>query len=278
MNSRFFTTGIGSLPIKDAESAVKYVFERYSLPFFPQLVPMLDEVEPKGMTPDQVVARQAATAPFLERLGGIDPVKLQIAGPVTLQRAADDGVDRWDWVELMTLAWIRRVREVTEGPVHFLWDDALLAAEASPEDVTRLKAFAARLRKNRVALGLHCCSPLPLAELTRVAPGMTLAVDAHVVDLVSPAAVAIARAHAGSGGRFLLGIVDTRQETVDPAAAPRLLAGILDAWRGFPQEALVAVSGGCGTALHSEAYEREVSAVLTRCVTSTDWQAVPGFA
>ncbi len=270
MNSRIFTTGIGSLPIKHAESAVKYVFEHYSLPFFPQLVPMLDEVEPKGMTPDQVVARQAATTPFLERLGGTDPVKLQIAGPVTLQRAADDGVERWDWVELMTLAWVRRVREVTEGPVHFLWDDALLAAKASAADVLRLKAFAGKLLKDRVALGLHCCSPLPLAQLTRIAPGMTLAVDAHVVDLLSPAAVEVARAHAAGGGRFILGVVDTRQKTVNPDAGPRLLGHLLDAWRSFPQDALVAVSGGCGTALHSEAYEREVSAVLARCVGPAD--------
>lgn len=267
MNSRLLTTGIGSLPIKDAESAVKYVFEAYSLPFFPQLVPMLDEIEPKGMTPEQVIARQPATTPFFDRLGGVDAMKIQLVGPLTMQQSADDGVERWDWVETMTLAWIRRIRETSEGPVHFLWDDARLAGEGSADDHRRFGAFAEQLLKQRVYLGLHCCSPLPLHKLIRAAPGMTLALDANVVDLLSPAAVELARQHVKAQGRFILGLVDTRQKSVPAEAAAKLQADIQKAWRGLPADAILAISGGCGTALHSEAYERELSAALARMVT-----------
>lgn len=269
MYSRLLTTGIGSLPFKDGETAVKYVGEHYSLRFFPQLVPMLDETEPKGMTPDQVVDRQAATAPFLASLNGVDPVKIQLAGPLTLQKTAGDGVERWDWVETMTRTWVTRLREVTEGPIYFFWDDALLAAEGTEEDLARVQAFRDSLAVDRVRLGVHCCAPLTLAQLTTSLPGLTLALDAHVVDLVSPEAVHAARAHAEKGGDFLLGIVDTRKTTVDADAATKLLNRIHGAWGDVFDDVVLGVSGGCGTALHTEAFERALSAALTRCVTST---------
>lgn len=265
MNSRYFTTGIGSLPFKDPESAVNYVFDAYSLPFFPQLVPMLEEIEPKGMTPDQVIDRQPATQPFLARLGGLDALKIQLVGPMTMEKVADDGVDRWNWVETMTLAWVDRIRQTTEGPVHFLWDDALLAEEGGAEDHRRFADFAARLAKRRVRLGLHCCSPIPLNKLIRAAPALTLALDANVVDLLSPSAVAEVGHHVRTGGDFILGLVDTRAAAVDEAKAAALWKKIRAAWSEIPDGALLALSGGCGTATRDEAYERRVSGALSHC-------------
>ncbi len=288
------TTGIGSVPFVDAEAAVKHVFANYSLPFYPQLVQhpslkgdrvlpsmvreiLTDEMQTAVRAKDVAalksligsatdgdaaaqIKRQIACAPFLDRVSTAKSLKLQLVGPHTAHALL--AVDCWDWVERLSLAWLRLVREKSATiAMQLHWDDGLLATKGAAKEHERWRTFAKTVQSAGATLGLHCCAPADLDQLTALGQGKVLALDANVIDLGSPASLELLRAHAASGGRLVLGAFDTRLPKFDRARGQN----VAGRFRSVP--GLIAISGGCGTGLHGTDYELALARSLTETIS-----------
>jgi hypothetical protein len=215
---------------------------------------------------------------FLAQAGEHDELKAQLIGPLAATLlletlvGRDDGEDALfpllvGWITQLTLALTRLVTHGRAATLVMLWDDGALPLCA---DEARRQSYVEvfrSLQAQGVALGVHCCEAIDAAALIETLPGAVLALDTCVVRLDEPAARVAARRHLSRGGRFIFGVFDTRPGRFNRAEGlerTRALASMLDAafpdgsWRGQ-----VALSGGCGTGLRSEAFELELAAALS---------------
>lgn len=296
------TTGIGSLPFRTVDSALQHVFTHYDIPFLPQLprlqggrdplVPMLREAltprmrdaierrEPDALAaaldegaedpriPMDLVRFHPAVAGFLRHLPGSGAAKLQMIGPVAFATlvAAELGATApdlfepraWLWTQALARAWVEVVRGVFAGPLTLLWDDGLLAATSRRPGIETFHDLRIELLDRAVTLGLHTCAPCELDRLRGVFEHTLLAVDLSVTDLESAHYRRSATAHVAAGGAFFFGIVDTQADHVDVKRA-RSLAHVASEISG---DRTTVLTGGCGTGLRTEEFERDMAAAL----------------
>lgn len=104
--------------------------------------------------------------PFLAAIGGRGFAKVQLAGPVTVCRAA--GVVEFEIQQQIgalllakSLALVRAVQRVGVQPIIFL-DEPWLSGGVS---VAPLRPTIARLQGEGAIVGLHCCGEAPWSEL-----------------------------------------------------------------------------------------------------------------
>lgn len=303
-----FSTGIGSLPFAARDAAMQHVFERYSLPFYPQLPkalvigrapgvpPMFAEILPPKEShsalsepTEERAARQIARWPglieFLRRAAATKnrapwAAKLQIAGPACLAawlesrgegRADDLAEPTRIWCAALVRALAKSARVYLPNAL-ILVDDSMMMARAGSEDARWLRALNKDLMTNGVTVGLHGCAEAGLGDVFGAFCGLVLAPDLNVMNMPVhdedfDAALA---AHGEAGGGCIFGVVDTReanfaatQATSQVASAQALLSVINDGRtkRSLTEWPLI-LSGGCGTGLHAESYERQVAAFL----------------
>jgi hypothetical protein len=192
---------------------------------------------------------------FLTLSRTVDEAKVQCAGPATVAALLATVMPQvppaeWErlaacWIVSLTDAACSVLLEGSRARFLFVWDDGLLAKGVSSE----VQSFLAAPRQ-RIRFGIHACSPVDAKALAGVAPGLTLAIDTHVVGVDRAGDLDAA---------FVLGVVDTRRNPI-PLEAP-LPPAVL---RLIASGRVEALSGGCGTGLHPVSSELALAASLER--------------
>ena len=107
-------------------------------------------------------------------------------------------------------------------------------------------------------LGLHCCAPADGGAIMAAFPGALLALDMQVVTLDE---AAVAR-HFAAGGTLVFGVFDTAAAELDRDRARNHARFVAASEKTAPAGIPVVMSGGCGTGLKSEAFDRTVNVTL----------------
>lgn len=268
------TTGIGSLPHRDIEAALKLSF-RHDVPFLPQL-PSLSpgelmipaalegmsglQIDGQGactLEPDarseRVFSFGAAWEPFIAEVKKQRPqrVKLQLAGPATVrwltktpdgQPVDADAALRGRVLEHLTAKAVAMVRQVGAETIFFLDEPGFYALDAQAHRLVldELVALVSALKREGATVGLHCCANTDWAALKRLEVDL-LSIDARLsLEQVEPL-----------GFSLSLGIIPTDPE---PFSLEVLLAKV----KSKPQ----LLTTACGLALHSEAEAERLLALL----------------
>jgi hypothetical protein len=278
------TTGVGSLPFADAQVAVAHIWQRYEVPFCPQL-PVVDGdmiaewlgADPRrcGWSPARDRERPHAWESFLTQLDRRPPghgvVKLQVTGPATLavalERERGAGLSRRGTAALAAeiATWLaanaaEQVRALRDRGL-----DALLVVD---EPAVRelgtlgLEGIWDPLRAVAPAWGLHLCCRVPWELVGRAEPDL-LSFDLTLDDL-SEEAVASLRRLTARGGRVAWGAVAAHRREGAAASLERLRVAS-ERSEIAPTRAMLTAS--CGTGRVSPAREREVAAEL-RAITA----------
>lgn len=310
------TTGVGSLPFKDRDEALEYVFSNYSLPFLPELPhdrasktlnessgipPMIERVLPIGlknsienhqlrkeMVDWESYGNSAAQcqeifqdphnwgclAPFLKRARDADKVKLQVAGPVTLglylQTAG--GIDpevaekfSWLWVETLSRALIAHITPQLTGGIHLFWDEPGLSAKQGPAVREKYRTLQKSLGSPKVKLGIHCCGPLGVKDLSGWFGAGTVGVDAGIYGSDLRRLGEECAEHTRGGGSVAIGLVDTGSEQLDLEGAiargRQCLLAVREGSLGWEGGEMI-LTGACGTAGRSLVFEELTAQVL----------------
>jgi hypothetical protein len=266
------TTGVGSLPFRDPEAAVRHVAGSYGLPFCPQLPRLEGDMvvewlggDPArcGWSPDRDRERPAAWEAFTRVVAHAPPahgvVKLQVTGPATLA-AALEGRGRYDlaseiarWLAANAAGQVRRLGELGLAAVLVVDEPGL--ADAGIADA---RAYDPLRSTGAVAWGLHVCGRVPWGLVDR------LEVDLLSFDVVrhDPDGSVLARI-LDRGGRVAWGALDALAPETSAHVAARLRAAMrrvdrdpeLVAWRSL-------VTPTCGTGLTWPEEETRAAAVL----------------
>lgn len=214
--------------------------------------------------------------------------KIQIAGPMTAQWVLklSDGETIERHPELSTqiyrlilaraLAMSRRLLEKGIQPLLYLDEPGLYAlSPANPRHVLALqemKLLVQALRKERVTVGMHCCSNTDWSAVLGLGI-QVLSLDAELslrglLTRHGKQASEFIR----SGGRLSLGVIPTaRSSVLQSLNVQHLFAGVLDhfgeAWGSDPELVRLALSRAiytpaCGLALHSVADSETVLEAL----------------
>jgi hypothetical protein len=281
LDLRGAATGVGSLPFRSPERAVRWSLTRYrDVPFWPQL-PRRSSAESmlRQFHEPLAGANAAAFGPFLRAMRGrfALAVKGQVTGPVTLWLASGGTT---------TLAAARReseraARDVTRAlaalgppPIVFVDEPALHELRTRPaRDVARadaaIRAVIETIRRRGARAGIHTCGPPPIARLLRARPDF-LGLDfvRYRDRLLAAVARRDVRAFVQRGGAFAFGIVPTAV----PAgfAADRVARFLVhDLLAAFGDRRIVIdllgrslVTAACGTGLRSVDDERAVARAL----------------
>jgi hypothetical protein len=233
------TTGVGSLPFADAESAVAHVATAYEVPFCPQL-PRLDgdmisewlggDPGRCGWSPDRDRERPRAWEAFLGRLAASPPahrvVKLQVTGPATLACALGRETSRRP--EALALArelavWLAANVAEQVRTLRARGLDALLVVDEPALHIfgpAGAETVWDPLRAAAPAWGLHLCGPVPWATVTRAEPDV-LSFDLALGPL-DHVAVRALRHRLAHGGRVAWGVVAPHRPEHAPHALERL--------------------------------------------------------
>jgi hypothetical protein len=292
------TTGVGSVPFKDSSEAIEYIFSSYSIPFYPQLVKNdryaasslpqgLQEVVPSPILQlfleksdcikDHVqldVRWKQEILPHLETLPGITEFtrrlskftgtfyKVQFLAPNTanyiletiygqqLYPALRSTIEKN--ISLMIEEFLKKFSNANMQSILIL-DDPL------GPNINLLKNFT--LPNSLV--GIHCCANFSLADIVSSLIKKYLSFD---VSLMRPYASEFESINflARHGG-VILGIVDTKLKDINEKDSENAFETIaknvsFDDERSNLMPAIL--SGGCGTGMHSIAYEKNLSKLL----------------
>jgi hypothetical protein len=272
------TTGVGSLPFRDPEAAVRHVAGSYGLPFCPQLPRLEGDMVVEwlggdpgrcGWSPDRDRERPAAWERFTRAVAHEPPphgvVKLQVTGPATLA-AALEGRGRYDlaselarWLAANAAGQVRRLGELGLAAVLLVDEPGL--ADAGIADA---RAYDPLRSTGAVAWGLHVCGRVPWGLVDR------LEVDLLSFDVVRHDADGSVLARIlDRGGRVAWGALDA----VAPEPPARVAERLRAAMRRLDRDPeLVAsrslVTPTCGTGLLWPEQETRAAAVLNEAAIS----------
>jgi hypothetical protein len=266
------TTGVGSLPFRDPEAAVRHVAANYRLPFCPQLPRLEGDMVVEwlggdpgrcGWSPDRDRERPAAWEAFTRVMAHAPPshgvVKLQVTGPATLA-AALEGRGRYDlaselahWLAANAAGQVRRLGELGLSAVLVVDEPGL--ADAGIADA---RAYDPLRSTGASAWGLHVCGRVPWGLVDR------LEVDLLSFDAVRhDADGSVLGRILDRGGRVAWGALDA----VAPEAPARVTARLRASMGRLDRDPeLVAsrslVTPTCGTGLLWPEEETRTAAVL----------------
>ncbi|HWK29221.1 MAG TPA: hypothetical protein VNS09_21845 [Solirubrobacter sp.] len=269
------TTGVGSLPYRDADAAVAHVAAAYDVPFCPQLPRLEGDMITEwlgadpgrcGWSPARDRERPRAWDAFLARMRLAPPahgvVKLQATGPVTLACALERRTGSLSRREAFGLAselsaWLAanlgaQVRALTalELSVLLIVDEPALHV-LGVDDVERVWD---PLRTCAPSWGLHLCGPVPWDTVLRARP------DVLSFDLaVNPVDASAVRSLLASGGRIAWGVVQPHRPEHGLHARERL-AEALAVVDADGSRSLITPS--CGSGRMSVAREAELATAV----------------
>lgn len=240
------TTGVGSLPFDDPETAAAHACRAYAVPFAPQLPAVDGDMvaewlggDPRrcGWSADRDRERPAAWRALTRRLRAEPPVhrvvKLQATGPVTLAAALEraggrrpdgEGVaalarEVSTWLAANIAGQVRRLGELELDALLVIDEPALARAPVDAGDV----ALWDPLRAAAPAWGLHVCGDVPWELVARLEPDV-LSFD--VARSLARESLPVLRAIVRRGGRLAWGVLDPAGDA-DVTAATQLAVGAI---------------------------------------------------
>lgn len=273
------TTGVGSLPFRDAISAVDYLAMAYGLPFCPQLLRaegdmiteyLGDDYGRSGWTPERERERPRAWNVLLVELRRRPPahglVKLQVTGPVTLACALERaGGNRMPARELQRLAlllarWLAADVDGQVATLRALGFDVVLVVDEPALAMSALEdpvAAWAPLREVAPAWGLHLCCAVPWDEVEEAAPDL-LSFDLMAGTIDDRAAASLERLVAREAW-IAWGVVSGHRTREPMRALPRLDAAL----ERVPEAASRSLlTPSCGTGRLTQRRERRIAVGL----------------
>jgi methionine synthase II (cobalamin-independent) len=273
------TTGVGSLPFRDAPTAVRHAVRAYDIPFCPQLPAhdgdMIREwlgADPRrcGWSVGRDRERPTAWEAFLGACAEHDRrlVKLQVTGPVTLAIALERAAGRRGqgrairelasdialWLAVNAAGQVEALADRGIDSMLLVDEPGLAHAGLDPRDADAVHVWDPFRNTGATTWGLHVCGPVPWQLVRAVRPGV-LSFDAvrhpPPSDPLPP------------GMRIAWGVIDASAPENPDAVAARARA-CLAATGVAPERSLLTPS--CGTGRLSPARERLVAAVLGAAV------------
>lgn len=227
-------TGIGSLPHRDRQSGLDFIFRHFpEIPFWPQFPKMGEEMAADFVGGDDPEGFRL----FVERLGSADvprpaALKGQLVGPLTLSlwtqvnsSAPVFSGDRLDKLlsDLCTRAeqQTKRLLSLHETVIIFLDEPALSRSEPLPIHPPHLvglwREVIGSIRSAGGIAGIHCCADPRWDLLFEAAPDI-LSFDAYRDFFALAACGEQITAFLLSGGLFAFGIVPTGEEAEKESA------------------------------------------------------------
>ena len=285
------TTGVGSLPHRNAPDALAYLTMAYGLPFCPQL-PRLDgdmiaqflgaQHGRCGWSPERDRARPHAWEALLAELRQHPPehriVKLQVTGPVTLGCALDRSSGGKETPTLATelALWLAaNAREQVAELAERGFDTVLVVDEPALAMSSLVKPEAAwePLRDVASAWGLHLCCTVPWATVDRARPDL-LSFDLSCTRVDPEAAASLAEL-VRRGGWIAWGAVAAHRNEHPIVGLHRLRSALARIPEAGERSVL---TPSCGTGRLTERRERTVAiglrdmaAALRERVAATTW-------
>jgi hypothetical protein len=292
------TTGVGSVPFQDSSEAIEYIFSSYSIPFYPQLVkndryvasPLpqgLQEVVPAPILKlfleksaclnddAQLDVRwKQEVVPHLETLPGIKEFarrlhefedkfyKVQFLGPATATHLLETLYGQQlspgirftieENIFILVTKVLKAFRNAHLQPI-VIWDDPMGPTPSVLDKFSFLESL----------IGLHCCGIFSIAD---VAPRLRKRYLSFDLSQIKPStseyeAINFLSRHGG----VILGIVDTRLKEINEKDSENNFKALVEnvsfdvKGSNFMPSIL---SGGCGTGMHSIAFEKKLSKLL----------------
>lgn len=275
------TTGVGSLPFTDVETAVDHVLTAYDIPFCPQLPRLEGDMITEwlgadpgrcGWSPARDRERPRAWDALLARLerapAAHGVVKLQVTGPVTLACALLRSGGTASRAEALALAhelaaWLAanagaQVRALAErGHAALLIVDEPALHVFGTADVDPVWD---PLRACAPVWGLHLCGPVPWDVVVAARPGV-LSFDLSL----APADHDALRALLAAGTRIMWGVVQPHRPEHGLHGSARLGAAVAATGATGAQSLL---SGTCGSGRMSVRREHEIATALWDCAAN----------
>lgn len=205
-----------------------------------------------------------------------EAIKLQVIGPNTsaMLLAALAGCPMaWPQIQGQTLAYIGQlslalIKQLIglspASKISLIWDDGDTFIRLDDRARAAYLGVMHEISTRGAMPGIHSCTPQNIAPYIEAFSGMALAVDAHVINLVTTENNKLWSKFFSHGGVLVAGIVDTRPNYEAKAHTARLVGDLLQMLNqlGYPSAGQLAFSGGCGTGLRDVAFEKQLVATL----------------
>jgi methionine synthase II (cobalamin-independent) len=217
--------------------------------------------------------------PFIWELEerGIEKAKIQIAGPLTSQWSVKtkegQTLDRNPGVAMQiyrlvlarALSMTRRLQASGIAPLLYIDEPGLYGLMASSTKfslgIQELKLMVQTLKKERVEVGIHCCSNTDWdAVLSLGVNAISLDTSLSLRNFLTPARLPAIEDFISSGGRLSLGVIPTaRSSVLQSLEAESIFSELLSAFQnagakpGWVRQVLAQAifTPACGLALHS---------------------------